>query len=96
MYISKNTTTALLFVMLLALPLPANRGGGLPDDYASEGGFSPRSYYWIRLPRYEGEAYTVKLIILSVYKGSKYDDTCISEVLLRKQLSKKPNINPGR
>jgi hypothetical protein len=62
----------------------------LEDDYVRWDAGSPKAYQFIDLGGYDKEVKTIKLIINKVYKGTKYDDTCISEVLLRKKLTEKP------
>lgn len=39
---------------------------------------------------YSKEVKTIKLMITKIYKGTKYDDTCISEIVIRTQLDKVP------
>lgn len=60
----------------------------LPDEYISFWPASKKAYQWIDLGRYAGEAKTIALTVRSVYAGTKAGDTCISEVLLRRLVSK--------
>lgn len=64
--------------------------GSLVDDYVRDGAHSPKAYQFIDLGGYDKEVKTIRLIINKVYKGTKYDDTCISEILLRKKLTERP------
>jgi hypothetical protein len=68
----------------------------LPDEYISFDPYSYRSYDWIDLGEYTGDARTITLTIKKVYPGSKYNDTCISEILLRKRLKVKPLVRGAR
>ena len=69
----------------------------LPDDcYTIFRTSNPKSYYYIPLGKYKGKAKTIKIIIDAVYKGWKYNDTCISEVILRKNLENKPRFRGAR
>jgi hypothetical protein len=68
----------------------------LPDEYISFEPLSKKAYQLIDLGQYVGQARTITLIVRKVYPGSKYDDTCISEVLLRKRLKTKPDIRGAR
>ncbi|RBP47332.1 hypothetical protein DES53_101129 [Roseimicrobium gellanilyticum] len=63
----------------------------LPDEMLS----SERFYF--DLPDTKGEAVkSVKLTIAEVYPGTKFEDTCISDVVLVVPLSKKPKLHPIR
>jgi hypothetical protein len=64
----------------------------LPDEYISFSPASKKGYQLIDLGNYSGDAKTITLTVKEVYPGSKYNDTCISEVLLRKRLKEKPNV----
>lgn len=68
----------------------------LPDDYTALGPGSPRAYQWVDLPRTSEPVRSLTLKVLSVYPGSRHDDTCISELMLRKRLSQKPEIRGAR
>ncbi|MGE5558596.1 MAG: NADase-type glycan-binding domain-containing protein [Bacillota bacterium] len=63
----------------------------LPDDYVRYSAVSPKAYRFIDLD-YGREVKTIKLTIAKVYRGTKYRDTYISEILLRKKLDRKPEI----
>lgn len=65
------------------------------DDWTRHGPWSPKAYQFIALDG-NVEVKTVKLIINKVYKGLKYQDTAISEILLRQKLAKKPAIQGAR
>ncbi len=68
----------------------------LPDEYISFDPDSKKAYELIDLGNYTGEAKTVKLTVKRVYPGTKHNDTCISEVLLRKRLKTKPEVHGAR
>lgn len=68
----------------------------LYDDYNELGAKEHRAYQFLTLPASDTQVKTLRLTILDVYKGTKYDDACISEILLRKKLSKKPEIQGAR
>ena len=68
----------------------------LPDEYISFGPYSYKGYELIDLGDYPGDARTITLTVKKVYPGSKYNDTCISEVLLRKRLREKPEVRHAR
>lgn len=62
----------------------------LSDDYVRYNAYSPKGYQFIDLGGYDQEVKTIQLTITKVYQGTKYDDTGISEILLRKKLTEKP------
>ncbi len=64
----------------------------LPDEYISFSPASKKGYELIDLGDDDGEAKTITLTVKKVYPGSKYNDTCISEILLRKRLKEKPQV----
>ncbi|MGO9437199.1 MAG: NADase-type glycan-binding domain-containing protein [Terracidiphilus sp.] len=68
----------------------------LPDEYISFGPDSQKGYHLIDLGTYTGLAKTLTLTVRKVYPGSRYNDTCISEILLRKRLAKKPTVVHAR
>jgi len=68
----------------------------LPDEYISFGAYSKKGYELIDLGAYTGNARTITLKIRQVYRGDKYNDTCISEVLLRTRLKAKPDVRHAR
>jgi hypothetical protein len=68
----------------------------LPDEYISFGPYSKKGYELIDLGDYFGEAKTITLRVKGIYPGTKYNDTCISEVLLRKRLKNKPEVRGAR
>jgi hypothetical protein len=68
----------------------------LPDEYNSFGPYSYKGYELIDLGKYVGDAQTITLTVKKVYPGSKYNDTCISEILLRKRLKQKPQVHGAR
>jgi hypothetical protein len=68
----------------------------LPDEYISYGPYSKKGYELIELGDYDGDAQTIALTVKKVYPGSKYNDTCISEILLRKRLKEKPQVQGAR
>jgi hypothetical protein len=51
---------------------------------------------WINLPKSTGPVETVKLTIKEVYRGTKFQDTCIGGVTVETQLTKAPPIFPSR
>jgi hypothetical protein len=68
----------------------------LPDDYIEFGSGSKKGYHLIDLAPYSGMARSITLTIRSVYRGTTYDDTCISQVLLRKRLVNRPEVQHAR
>jgi hypothetical protein len=68
----------------------------LPDEYISFMPGSKKGYQLIDLGQYPGAAKTITLKVKQVYPGSKYNDTCISEVLLRMRFKTKPNVQHAR
>ena len=68
----------------------------LPDEYISFGPGSSKGYELVALGDYVGPARTITLTVKKVYPGSKYNDTCISEILLRKRLKEKPQVRGAR
>jgi hypothetical protein len=68
----------------------------IPDEYISFKGGSKKSYQLVDLGQYAGNAKTITLKVKQVYPGSKYNDTCISGVLLRTRLKGKPNVQHAR
>jgi hypothetical protein len=68
----------------------------LPDEYIAFLPGSKKAYQLIDLPQYAGAAKTITLKVKQVYSGSKFNDTCISEVVLRTRLKTKPNVNHAR
>ncbi|HLJ50489.1 MAG TPA: DUF4424 family protein [Bryobacteraceae bacterium] len=73
-------------------PVPVS----LPDEYISFAPGSKKAYQLIDLGGYTGPAKTITLKVKQVYPGSKYNDTCISELLLRTRLKTKPNVRHAR
>lgn len=53
-------------------------------------------YFWFDLPSSSEPVKSVKLTILGVHKGTQFEDTCISEVVLAVPLSKGPKLLPVR
>jgi hypothetical protein len=68
----------------------------LPDEYIGLGPYGYKGYDLIDLGNYAGDTRTITLTVRKVYPGSKYNDTCISEVLLRKRLKEKPLVKGAR
>jgi hypothetical protein len=68
----------------------------LDDEYISFGADSYKGYQLINLGSYSGDAKSIKLRIKKVYPGSKYNNTCIGEILLRQQLKQKPEVHGAR
>jgi len=64
----------------------------LQDYFSTQSDMNPRAFQYIDLSSYKEKIKKIKLVIDKVYKGSKFDDTCISEIVLRKKLKKKPEI----
>jgi hypothetical protein len=62
----------------------------IPDEYLT------REIYWFPLNGYEKPVKTVRLRINKVYPGTKYQDTCISQLFLKTKLAKKPKLGPVR
>ena len=74
----------------------APRSVTLPDEYISFSPDSWKAYQLIELGSYPGEAKTITLTVKKVYPGTRYNDTCVSEILLRKRLEKKPQVQGAR
>ncbi|HEY3840067.1 MAG TPA: discoidin domain-containing protein [Bryobacteraceae bacterium] len=68
----------------------------LPDEFVESGVYDYKGYALINLPAYPGDARTITLTVKKVYPGTKYSDLCISELLLRKRLPRKPEVNGAR
>lgn len=68
----------------------------LPDEYISFSPYSQKGYHLIDLAPYAGPAKTITLTVRTVYPGARFNDTCISEILLRKRLVKKPMVQHAR
>ncbi|MFZ1083715.1 MAG: DUF4424 family protein [Terracidiphilus sp.] len=68
----------------------------LPDEYISFSPYSQKGYHLIDLAPYAGPAKTITLTVRKVYPGTRFNDTCISEILLRKRLVKKPMVQHAR
>jgi hypothetical protein len=66
----------------------------LNDEYVSYA--SHNRYQFIDLGPYVGDVASLKLTIKKVYPGSKYKDTCISRLILRKRLKEKPYVHGAR
>ena len=62
----------------------------IPDEYLV------REKYWFSLNGYDKPVKTVRLRINKVYPGTKYQDTCLSLVVLKTKLTKKPKRGPVR
>ncbi|RBP47331.1 hypothetical protein DES53_101128 [Roseimicrobium gellanilyticum] len=71
-----------------------NGGAAFPVDVPDERLGSEMFYF--DLPASAGDVSTVKLTIAGVYKGSKYQDTALSDVVLVVPLEKEPKIQPAR
>ena len=67
----------------------------LPDEFIDGDAWSRKGYQLIGLGDYAGPARTIKLTVKQVYRGSAYNDLCISEILLRTRLQNKPNPARG-
>ena len=55
-----------------------------------------REKYWFSLNGYDQAVKTVRLRINKVYRGTKYQDTCVSLIVLKTKLAKKPKLGPVR
>lgn len=67
----------------------------IPDEYNYNSARSPKAYFYIDISKYNKPVKTLKLTITKVYKGNKYDDTCITSILLRKTI-KDPKFQGSR
>lgn len=65
----------------------------LPDEYINCCYNQDRDYQWLSLNEDEKPVHKMVLKILGVYKGDRYDDTCISEIFFREKLKKDPSPN---
>ncbi|HMD70591.1 MAG TPA: DUF4424 family protein [Bryobacteraceae bacterium] len=68
----------------------------LADEYITFTPHSWKAYQLIELGPYSGEAKSITLTVKKVYPGTRYNDTCISEILLRRRLEKKPEVRGAR
>lgn len=62
----------------------------IPDEFTSYNLQHPKAYHFIDISGYGKPVNTIKLIIDKVHPGAKFQDTCISEIILRQQLKAKP------
>lgn len=68
----------------------------LPDEFTTYEAYDPYGYTLLDVSDFKGEVNNIKLVISKVYKGSKYDDTCVSEILLLEKMNSKPQIQMSR
>ncbi len=66
------------------------------DDYSSYPSAHPKAYQYIDVSHYKKKIKTIKIIITSVYRGSKYNDTAISEIILLKKIKQNQMYGRGR
>ena len=92
LYVANNRIKELEVIVNGGRPITAS----LPDEYISFSLGSKKAYQLIDLGQYTGNAKTITLTVKQIYPGSKYNDTCISEVLLRTRLKTKPNVRHAR
>ena len=52
--------------------------------------------FWFGINGYDKPVKTVRLRINKVYRGTKYQDTCLTRVYLKTKLAKKPKVGPIR
>ena len=52
--------------------------------------------YYFDLPEPHRDVKTITLTIAEVYKGTKFDDTCLTHLVLVTPLSKEPKLPPVR
>ena len=69
--------------------------GKLDDEYIYFGGDSPKGYQWMDLGQYSENVETIQLVINKVYSG-RVDDTCIGEIVLRKEMDEEPKNRRAR
>jgi len=62
----------------------------IPDEFLQQ------EEFFFDLPKQDADVKTVKLTIQKVNRGSKYEDTAISELTLVVPLEKAPKIQPAR
>ena len=62
----------------------------VPDEFLKQ------SIFWFPLNGYDKPVRTVRLRINKVYRGTKYQDTCLTRVYLKTKLAKKPKLGPIR
>jgi hypothetical protein len=67
----------------------------VPDEFTFPWPESHKAYQWIDLPRYPGEAQTIRLVIRGTYPGSADQVTCIGKVMLREWLKSRPTVKSG-
>lgn len=65
----------------------------LGDHYTTHAGWSPNAFEYVDLGEYKKAVKTIKLTITEAQKGTDFEDTCISELLLLKPLAKRPEIH---
>lgn len=66
----------------------------LPDEYSFYKN-DPAGIRYVSLGSYKNKIRTIRLVIDSVYPGTKYHDSCISEIHLQTRV-KKSSVSPGR
>ncbi|MEZ0275680.1 MAG: hypothetical protein ACAH88_12310 [Roseimicrobium sp.] len=77
--------------------LDVSVNGGKPSRVEIPDELLTSEYFYFDLPSPKGELVkSVTLTIAGVYKGTKFEDTCISDVVLVQPLSKKPKLHPVR
>jgi len=68
----------------------------LVDEFNRFNTKTHKDFQLIDVGPYEKKVSKIRLIIEGVHKGSKYSDTCISEILLRRKLDVNPGIKKAR
>ncbi len=66
----------------------------LADGFTMSYAGNPHAYQYVSLSGYRGSVRTVKIIIDDIYRGTKYHDTCISELIIQENI-KKPKGHLG-
>jgi hypothetical protein len=67
-----------------------------PDEFVTYDPLYPKAYRYIDISGFKDPVKRIKLIIDKTYPGTKYNDTCISEVVLQKQFRSKPDVHGAR
>lgn len=76
--------------------LDVSLDGGAPFQVSVPDERLTSEMFYFDLPESSKPVSTVKLTIAGVYKGTKYDDTCLSEVVLVSKLENEPKIQAAR
>lgn len=68
----------------------------LPGERAESNGWAPRPEQLVPIRGYDQPVKTVRITILEVFPGTKYEDACIAKVALFDLLPARPELGPSR